>query len=372
MKYQRRIAVFLVVVLWLVMAAPTWAEGDGGTKLNAPLEPSHKLDITRLHHIYQNWNNCGGATLTMGLSYFGYPAADRADQEIARQYLKPNTEDQNVSPWQIVDYVNLVAGPQYGVKALARRGGDLDTLKRLLMNDFPVIIEKGFDVADEGWMGHYLLLIGYDEAQQAFFSYDSYLGPGDYGGRHEPYDFISLYWRQFNNVFIVLYPPDREAEVQAILGDLWQESVGWERAKAQAQLDAAADPQDYWAWFNLGEAATYLGEYDIATVAFRQAFDSRAMPFRTLWYLHGAFEAYYQTGQFNTVLNLAITLQDVTPYIEEANYYRGLVYAAQGNLDQAIFRLNLVLEFNPNFYPAADALLEIQTGTFVGPQQTDG
>jgi tetratricopeptide (TPR) repeat protein len=114
-----------------------------------------------------------------------------------------------------------------------------------------------------------------------------------------------------------------------------------------------------------------LGEYDIATIAYRQAFDTGRMPWRTMWYLHGAFEAFYQTGQFRTVLDLAWVLQEVTPYIEEANYYRGLVYAAQGHFQDAIFRFDRVLEFNPNFYPAAEAKAAVQNGTFVGPVQTD-
>jgi hypothetical protein len=46
-----------------------------------------------------------------------------------------------------------------------------------------------------------------------------------------------------------------------------------------------------------------------------------------------------------------------------------LAYAAQGNIDQALFRLNLVLDFNPNFYPAADARALIEAGTFVAPTQ---
>jgi tetratricopeptide (TPR) repeat protein len=248
----------------------------------------------------------------------------------------------------------------------------LDTLKRLLMADLPVIIEKGYDVPGEDWMGHYLLLIGYDDTQQIFYSYDSYLGHGNFQGRPESYAETEQYWRHFNNTFLVLYPPEREIEVQAILGDLWDEQVGWQRAKERAQIEADANEGDPWAWFNLGEAATALGEYEIATIAFRQAFDTREVPWRALWYLHGAFEAFYQTGQYATVEELALNLQNITPYIEEANYYRGLAYAAQGNFDQAIFRLNQVLDFNPNFYPAADAKALIEAGTFRAPTMTGG
>jgi tetratricopeptide (TPR) repeat protein len=348
-------------LLCLSLFSPLAAQSD-------PDRPSaHKLDLGRLSHVYQNWNNCGGATTTMALSYFGYPASARSDQERARLYLKPNTEDANVSPWQIADYINQQAGPSFNVRAVVRRGGDLEVLKRLLAADMPVIIEKGFQPPNEDWMGHYLLLIGYDDAAGIFYTYDSYMGHGNFQGLQETYDYISFMWRDFNNVFIPLYLPSQEAEVQAILGPLWDEEAAYERAKALAQNELAVNQHDPWAWFNLGESAVGLGDYALAVQAYRVAFASRALPWRLLWYMHGAFEAFYQTGDYETVLELAINLQKITPYIEEANYYRGLVYAAQGNTDQALFRLNLVLDFNANFYPAQAALDAINNGTFQAP-----
>lgn len=369
MNLMRKVLLTCVVVALLLPTMSTWAQG--GTTGNTTIPDYFKLDTTRLVHFAQTWNNCSGATVSMGLSYFGLTSSSNADQDAARQYLKPNWEDQNVSPWQMVDYVNEVVSDTYNVKAVSRHAGTIEMLETLLANDFPVIIEKGYEEQDLGWMGHYLLLMGYDQTQQIFYSYDSFLGSKGGDGREEAYDHIAHYWRHFNNAFIVLYAPEREAEVQAILGPLWDETVAWQQAKTTAQTEAAADPTDYWAWFNLGEAAAALGEYQIATVAFRQALDSNQMPWRTLWYLHGAFEAFYQTGEFKTVLQMAEVLQAITPYIEEANYYRGLVYAAQGNTDQAIFRLDRVLEFNPNFYPAQEAKDAILEGTFVGPVQID-
>jgi len=356
----KRTSIFvLLLMVWVLPAAA-----------QPSLPANHKLDLTRIGHIYQNMNDCSGATLTMGLSYFGYPAAAFGDQEPARRYLKPDAGDQNVSPWQIVDYVNLQAGQEYNVRALARRGGDPDLLRALIASDFPVIIEKGFmhydDVYDP-WMGHYLLMVGYDDAAQIFYTYDSFLGHGNLQGRQESYSYIQEMWRQFNHTFIVLYPPERESEVQSILGRLWDERAGWERAKERAQLEAASDPADGWAWFNLGEAATALGEYDVATIAFRQALDNPNMPPRLLWYQHGAFEAFYQAGQYDTVINLAQNLRLITKLIEEFDYYEGLALAAKGETDAAQRFLNGVLRFNPNFYPAQEALIAIQNGSYQAP-----
>jgi hypothetical protein len=361
----------LAVLILLLIGLPV------GAQQQEVRPAAYKLDTNKINHLYQNWNNCGPATLTMGLSYYGFPAGLRESQEIAQSYLKPDIEDQNVSPWQMVDYVNNDVGLAYNIQAIVRRGGDMELLKMLLANDFPVIVEEGYEPeADLGWMGHYLLLVGYDDERQVFYTFDSYLGYGGDAngapiGLAKDYAYIQNYWRHFNNAFIVLYAPEREAELQTVLGVLWDEQAGWQRAKEVASAEAAANPNDHWAWFNLGEAMAYLGEYQPATVAYRTALDTGKMPWRTLWYMHGDIESFYQTGQFNTVLKLAEQVQAVTPYIEEMDYYRGMVYAAQGNTDQALYRLNQVLNFNPNFTPAAEAKAAIEAGTFAGPVQTD-
>ncbi len=64
-------------------------------------------------------------------------------------------------------------------------------------------------------MGHYEVVNGYDDARQRFTTQDSYIMPdlpvtlpgyAEYG------------WRAFNYIYIVVYPPDREADVLRILG----------------------------------------------------------------------------------------------------------------------------------------------------------
>jgi len=105
----------------------------------APILPT-SYQLTDLRHEAQGWNNCGPATVTSGLSYFDY--ADRQDR--AAEWLKPNYEDKNVSPWQMADFVNDQV-TELNVGAKVRYGGTRDLLKRLIANNFPVIIEEGYD-----------------------------------------------------------------------------------------------------------------------------------------------------------------------------------------------------------------------------------
>jgi hypothetical protein len=53
-------------------------------------------------HTYQGWNNCGPATITMTMSYWGVENT----QDDAAAFLKPDPEDRNVRPDEIAAYVN--------------------------------------------------------------------------------------------------------------------------------------------------------------------------------------------------------------------------------------------------------------------------
>ena len=69
------------------------------------------------------------------------------------------------------------------LKSEFRVGGDLETIKELLAAGIPVMIEEAFTtdrqywIDDDQWSGHYLLITGYDDAQQLFTTHDTELGP---------------------------------------------------------------------------------------------------------------------------------------------------------------------------------------------------
>ena len=169
-----------------------------------------------LRHEQQKWNNCGPTNVTMSLSYFGW----QEDQTYAASFLKPNREDKNVSPSEMVDFVN----EQTQIRAVARMGGNVDLLKLLVANDFPVIIETGLMPEAYDWIGHYRTIVGYDDNSQLFFIYDSFLGTGDSElGITDSYQSVDDNWRAFNRTFIVLFHPEDEGRVMNLLGELANE-----------------------------------------------------------------------------------------------------------------------------------------------------
>ena len=332
----------LVLLLPLLMAGGTLAQTN---EQSAELPDIYRM--TTLGTEFQGWNNCGPATLTNALVHFGYTD----DQYRAAKWLKPNYEDKNVSPWQMAEFVNTQI-PELPVYAIVRDGGTVELLQTLMVNDFPVLIEKGYEPSGYTWMGHYLLLSGYDDALEEFNSMDSFKGPNT---RYN-YEEIEEYWQHFNYKYIVLYTVDREEELMALLGedsDEWQNQIN---ALEMARTEAIADQEDPHAWFNMGTSFAGLGMYDAAAQAYDMAI-SLGLPWRMFWYQFGAWEAYYQTKRFDDMIRIARQNQNDGggQYVEETYYYLGMAREGRGELDKALQNYITALTFNPNFTPAREA-----------------
>jgi hypothetical protein len=311
--------------------------------------PSNHL-LSGFTYEAQGWNNCGPATLTMALTFFGY----EDNQQRAARWLKPNGEDKNVSPWQMVDYVNTQV-PELPVYATKRYGGSLETLKLLVSNSFPVIIELGYDPARaaQGWMGHYLLVIGYDDDRNVFITHDSYDG----ASLAYSYDHILEFWQHFNYIYMVLYQDYREAELLELLGDDADETQNYINAFEIARAEAIENPTDAFAWFNMGSMLVELEMYDRAEIAFDEA-RNHGLPWRMLWYQFGPYEAYNAVGRYQDTIELATRTRNDGGghYVEETFYYAGIAREGLGETQRAIENYRAVLNFNPNFTPARERL----------------
>lgn len=339
-------------------ATPTFTP----TATPIPLPQLASLQLDNLTWEQQRWNNCGPTTITIGLTYFGYTN----NQTRAADFLKPDVEDTNVSPNQMVDFVNSSVSRELGVKALYRVGGTAELLKLLVSNDFPVIVERGIVLQEEGWMGHYSLVVGYDKPAEEYLLFDSWYGYARGEGRRFNMSFIEDGWRQFNHTFIVIYEANREQELLRLMG-AHADYLGAARlARDNALAEVRSNPDDAWAWFNLGTAYTMLGNYREAANAY-DYWRTLDHPFRMLWYQFGPYQAYYNLGRYDDVLALALASERTTPYVEEVYYYRGMVYAAQGNANSAVFQFDRALDFNENFTPAIEAKQAVLQGRFSPP-----
>ncbi|MBP7591033.1 MAG: C39 family peptidase, partial [Chloroflexi bacterium] len=277
--------------------------------------------------VKQSFNNCGPANLTQVLNWWGNPVT----QEEVASYLKPNSEDRNVSAWQIADYVNEQTP---GYNAIARSGGSLEMVKKFIAAGYPVVIEKGYELPESGWWGHYITIYGYDDTKQELYSQDSYLGPWDNSGRIDSYDEIEKYWQQFNYTFYVVYTPDKADEVASILGEeMFDDLKMWQYVASLAESETQANPDDAMAWFNMGTAFTRIAGLTGDQTYYQggaQAYDKAreiGLPPRMLWYQFQPYLAYWKVGRYQDVLDLANATLDTQGgrNVEETYWYMGHV-----------------------------------------------
>ncbi|MCA0452791.1 MAG: C39 family peptidase [Chloroflexi bacterium] len=305
--------------------------------------------LTGITPVKQGWNNCGPANITMALSYYGWTQS----QDYALSYLKPDREDKNVNPWELVNFVN----EQSQIRALYRVGGDMQLIKRLVSSGLPVLIETGYMFEGSDWLGHYQTVVGYDDTKQLFFVYDSYLGTGENGnGMPKTYEDFDNFWENFNRTFIVLYKPDEEGLVRSILGDRADVTKANELAAQTAQQEATANPQNAFAWFNLGSSLTRLGKYQQAAAAFDKA-RQVGLHWRMTLYQFTPFEAYFNVGRYEEIMSLTnANLLNGGQYVEETYYWQGKVYAAENDTAKASEAFRKALARNRNYTAAQDAL----------------
>jgi hypothetical protein len=307
------------------------------------------------------WNYCAPANLAMQLSYWGWEG-DRMDTGMV---LKPFEKDKNVMLYEMADYV-------YGftnLQAIVRSGGNIDLLKKLISNGFPVLVEKGVFIKDINgklsWMGHYAVLNGYDDEKLEFITQDSYFKP-DYP---ITYDALTEQWRAFNYVFIVIYPSEKQDMIVDILGPMADDSQADRMAYdfANKEINQTSGNDLFFSWFNRGTSLVQLQDYVGAASAYDFAFQIYSQlpennrPWRIMWYQTGPYFAYYYSGRYQDVINLAsLTIDAATePYLEESFYWRALAYVAVGESQKAISDLNTSLEYHPEFAPSVALLQQL-------------
>ena len=333
---------------------PTPAATDTPAPTPTPMPLPQRVVLENMGVVKQSFNNCGPANLTQVLNFYGSPIT----QADVAAYLKPNPEDRNVSPWQIADYVNEQLT---GYKALARSGGDLEMIKRFLAAGFPVVIEKGYELPDSGWWGHYLTIYGYDDDLEELYSQDSYLGPFDGSGRVDAYAEFLHFWQQFSNTFYVVYTPEQEETVKSILGEeMYDDFKMWQKVAAIAETETLQRPDDVFAWFNLGTALTRMGGLTGENQYYQggaQAFDKArelGLPPRMLWYQFQPYLAYLKLDRYQDVVALADATLETQGgrHVEETFWYKGHALAYLGDIAGAITAYETALTVNANFYPA--------------------
>lgn len=314
------------------------------------------------------WNYCGPANLTMALNYWGWEGTRDDVAKVVKpgvaeikDFIQAGKTDKNVMPYEMLDFAN----EQAEFAGVIRHGGDVELLKKLIAAGFPVIVEKGYYERDYtgyvGWLGHYQFVTGYDDATGEIIVQDTYNDGPDF---HIAYEEFDDGWRSFNYLFIVIYPRERGQEAEQLLG-LWQDEM-WanQHALEIAEEETATQEgnDEFFAWFNKGTSLVQLQRYGEAASAYDQAFvlyagleqgGDRPRSYRITWYQTGPYWAYFYSGRYQDVSELATKTLTFPKEqtLEESLYWRAMAEYALGNYGIALEDMRETVRLNPNFGP---------------------
>ncbi len=300
----------------------------------------------------QTANNCGPAALSMMLHMFGWNGSQKDISDV----IKPVNGDRNVNPEELAYWVRNYAG---WLRIEYRVGGDLETLKRLIAAGYPVIIEATTSLNpddsgwpdDDLWAAHFLLLTGYDDATQTFVAQDTYRGPD----RGISYEQLNLDWKPFNYLYLVVYLPEQEEKVKALLASDWDPDRNRQKALDMTQAATVADPSEVFAWFNLGSNLVYFERYDEANAAYDMAREL-GLPQRMFRYQFGPFIANFQTNRIDDLLALTEYALQRTEMSEETWLWHGWARYRKGDSAGAIKDWRKALSIRPGYEDALYAL----------------
>ncbi len=314
--------------------------------------PPAQASLTSPPYEKQTPNNCGPAALSMMLHMFGWNGTQKDISDV----IKPVNGDRNVNPEEMAFWVRNYAG---WLRIEYRVGGDLETVKRIIAAGYPVIIESttSLNPGDTGWpdddlwAAHYLLLTGYDDSAATFTVQDTYRGPD----KKVPYEQLESEWKPFNYLFMIVYLPEQETEMQRLLGSNWDPDLNRQNALIFAQAAIATDPSDAFAWFNVGSNLVYFERYDEANAAYDKAREI-GLPQRMFRYQFGPFLANFHAHRTDDLLALTDYALQRTDMSEETWLWHGWALFRQGDTTGAIENWRRALSIRPGYEDALYAL----------------
>src|SRR3989344_1493909 len=171
-----------------------------------PVQKTLKND----YHIFQTFNNCGPASLSMTLSYFGIKVSQKVIGNELRPYQNPqgDNDDKSVTLNELAEKAK-----EYGLIPYHRPMGNPEIVKQFIANDIPVITRTWTKPAED--IGHYRVIKGYDETAGTFLQDDSLQNKNLI---YTYADFNEI-WKKFNYEYLVLVPVEKKEVAEQILGE---------------------------------------------------------------------------------------------------------------------------------------------------------
>ncbi|MFN8481763.1 MAG: C39 family peptidase [Anaerolineae bacterium] len=328
---MRYVWVCLALLGGFVLARPTSAAGP------LSLPPQWYLPA---QHFWQSRNNCGPTSVAMAASVFGIAV----DPEAARRILRPEPESIGMDPIRVPGYVQGL-----GLAARPRVNGDLDTLRRLIAADVPVIVLQWLTLSQP--IDHYRLVVGYDTAARVLLVNDSTYG----AYLRVPEDEFLTLWSPGGRQYIPVYRPQQADRVAAVVGGDWEDTPMYRRAFDTALKDLQQSPNDPWIWSRLGTYAYFLNNPRTAITCWRTAWDL-GLPEAEVVIPGRLALAELNLSEYTSALAYGQMGLTRSPSAAGLYYVIGRAYAGIGAASQASDSYRRALQLEPGFSPAKSGL----------------
>lgn len=300
--------------------------------------------------VSQSFNNCGPASLSMDLYFYGIKVSQQELGQALRPYQVVNgdNDDKSVTLDEMAK-----KGEEYGFVSFHRPNGNINMIKQFISIGIPVIAETLSHTYDD--IGHYRVVKGFDENRKVLIQDDSLQGKN----LSYTYDEFNSLWEPYNYEYLVLIPKDKVVVAEQILGEDKDLKTSWTKAAENAKAKLKTSPNDTYAGFNLSIALYNIGDYTGSVKAFEQV--ESKLTFRTLWYQIEPIEAYYQLGNFARVFEITDRILTTgNRAFSELYIIRGNIYLKQGKKDLAKQEFEKAVLYNKNLKEAIDALKSVQ------------
>lgn len=325
---------------------PTPSVTPNGLLLSPP--PVTKILINN-YYAKQTYNNCGPASLSMALSYYGINVSQKMLGESLRPYQNPSGDNDDKSV--TLDELAFEA-QKYNLLTYHKPNGDIELIKKFITYDIPIITRTWLHLNED--IGHYRVVKGYNENTQTIIQDDSYTG-SDLSFSYE--DFNTM-WEKFDYEYLVLVPKDKQQIAESIIGKNLDDVYTWQQAVLRNEEKLRQNPSDIYARFNLSVAYYYLGEYKKSVDEFEKV--ENLLPFRTLWYQREPIEAYFKLGNYDKVFSITDSiLSNYNRAYSELYILRGKIYKSQGDVTLAKTEFEKAVFYNQNLQEAKDLLNSI-------------
>ena len=342
----------LIIILQKLAPPPTYKSFKSQNYVQTPSIPasdnivvqpvSSKALLKGAKWVPQTFNNCGPATTSMILQYFGYTVG----QDQTKAYLRTNPTDTNVFSSEIQEYLKS----QYNIDSKLFYNGDYQKIKLLIANGFYVMVEDWLHPNED--IGHVTILRGYDDEQGVFIADDSYIGV-NIVYKYDVFD--KTQWKAFNREYVPIYRSEMEPILRKIIGDDWDKETMYKKSVEKAKREIALNDNDMYAYFNLGTSYYALGQFQNAHTAFEK---SRALdwPRRMLWYQIQPVQILNEIGKYDEALKLINQVLNGNESFAELHYEKARAYKNLGQTDKAKSEAKIALVHAPNFQKAKDFL----------------